>query len=146
MTTSYVPLFAAAALGALACNKADAYVRPPVPVRTRTVQASPHAYQGLRYTGTVAPEAEIELSFKVGGYATSLLTVRDSDGRARFVQAGDRVHRGTVLANVRQEDYRQSAAEARGALEAARAASVKARLDYDRAREPLGSEGLPPGY
>jgi RND family efflux transporter MFP subunit len=143
MTTSYVPLFAAAALGAVACNKADAYVRPPVPVRTRTVQASAHAHQELRYTGTVAPEAEIELSFKVGGYATSLLGVRDTDGRARFVQAGDRVHRGTVLANVRQEDYRQSAAEARGALEAARAASVKARLDYDRARNLLASKVIP---
>ncbi|MFL5251109.1 MAG: efflux RND transporter periplasmic adaptor subunit [Myxococcales bacterium] len=143
MTTSYVPLFAAAALGALACNKADAYVRPPVPVRTRTVQASLHAHQELRYTGTVAPEAEIELSFKASGYATSLLTVRDTDGRARFVQAGDRVHRGTVLANVRQEDYRQSAAEARGALDAARAASVKARLDYDRARNLLASKVIP---
>ncbi|MFL5406808.1 MAG: efflux RND transporter periplasmic adaptor subunit, partial [Myxococcales bacterium] len=143
MTTSYVPLFAAAALGAVACNKADAYVRPPVPVRTRTVQASLHAQQELRYTGTVAPEAEIELSFKASGYATSLLTVRDTDGRARFVQAGDRVHRGTVLANVRQEDYRQSAAEARGTLEAARAASVKARLDYDRARNLLASKVIP---
>src|SRR5438876_7501049 len=140
---SYVPLFAAAALGALACNKADAYVRPPVPVRTRTVRASPQAHQELRVSGTVAPEAEIELSFKVGGYATSLLTVRDGQGRTRFVQAGDRVQRGTVLASVRQEDYRQSAAEARGALEAARAAAVKARLDYDRASNLLASKVIP---
>src|SRR5205823_4682173 len=79
---SYVPLFAAAALGALACNKANAYVRPPVPVRTRTVWAFPQAHQELRFSGTVVPEAEIELSFKVGGYATSLLTVRDKIGRA----------------------------------------------------------------
>ena len=140
---SYVPLFAAAALGALACNKADAYVRPPVPVRTRTVRASPQAHQELRFSGIVAPEAEIELSFKVGGYATSLLTVHDGQDRTRFVQAGDRVRRGTVLATVRQEDYRQSAAEARGALEAARAAAVKARLDYDRASNLVASKVIP---
>ena len=139
---SYVPLFAAAALGALACNKANAYVRPPVPVRTRTVRAFPQAHQELRFSGTVVPEAEIELSLKVGGYATSLLTVRDQ-GRTRFVQAGDRVQRGTVLASVRQEDYRQSAAEARGALEAARAAAVKARLDYDRASNLVASKVIP---
>src|SRR5204862_280945 len=64
-------------------------------------------------------------------------------GRTRFVQAGDRVQRGTVLASVRQEDYRQSAAEARGAMEAARAAAVKARLDYDRASNLLASKVIP---
>src|SRR4051812_49891166 len=105
MTTSYVPLLAAAALGAVACNKADAYVRPPVPVRTRTVQASPHAHQELRYTGTVAPEAEIELSFKVGGYATSLFTVPDTDGRAPFVQAGERGPPGAAPADPRPAGY-----------------------------------------
>jgi len=140
---SYVPLAAAAVLG-VACHKAESYVRPPVPVRVSTVRESRQGDQELRFSGTVAPEAEIELSFKVGGYATSLLTVHDGQDRTRFVQAGDRVRRGTVLATVRQEDYRQSAAEARGALHAARAAAVKARLDYDRAASLLASKVIPP--
>lgn len=140
---SYVPLAAAAVLG-VACHKAESYVRPPVPVRASTVRQSPQTDQELRFSGTVAPEAEIELSFKVGGYATSLLTLRDGQGRTRFVQAGDQVRRGTVLATVRQEDYRQSAAEARGAVDAARAAALKARLDYDRAVSLLASKVIPP--
>jgi hypothetical protein len=43
----------------------------------------------------VAAEAEIGLSFKVGGYVTSIHEVRNAGGRARLVQAGDRVRRGT---------------------------------------------------
>ena len=140
---TYLPLAAAAVLG-VACHKAESYVRPPVPVRASTVRESPQVDQELRFSGTVAPEAEIELSFKVGGYATSLLTLRDGQGRTRFVQAGDQVRRGTVLATVRQEDYRQSAAEARGAVDAARAAALKARLDYDRAVSLLASKVIPP--
>jgi RND family efflux transporter MFP subunit len=141
---SYVPLLAAAAVSVLACHQADSYVRPPVPVRASTLRASSQGHPELRFSGTVAPEAEIELSFKVGGYATSLLTVRDSEGRSRFVQAGDRVRRGAVLASVRQEDYRHSAAEARGALEGARAAAVKARLDYERAARLVGEKVIAP--
>jgi len=140
---SYVPL-AAAALVAVACHKAESYVRPPFPVRASTVQESLQGDQELRFSGIVAPEAEIELSFKVGGYATSLLTVTDGHGRTRFVQAGDQVRHGTVLETVRREDYRQSAAEARGVLDAARAAALKARLDYDRAARLLASKVIPP--
>ena len=122
---SSTELLVALALGALACGKAEGYVKPPVPVRVTTVREASGADQDLRFSGTVAAEAESGLSFKVGGYATSILTVRQPDGRVRLVQAGDRVRRGTVLAQVRQEDYRHSTAEARGVLQAARAAHCR---------------------
>src|SRR6185369_6907786 len=80
----------ALALGALACGKAEGYVKPPVPVRVTTVREASGAGQDLRFSGTVAAEAESGLSFKVGGYATSILRVREPEGRVRLVQAGDR--------------------------------------------------------
>ena len=140
---SSTELLVALALGALACGKAEGYVKPPVPVRVTTVREASGADQDLRFSGTVAAEAESGLSFKVGGYATSILTVRQPDGRVRLVQAGDRVRRGTVLAQVRQEDYRHSTAEARGVLQAARAAALQARLDHDRAARLLASGTIP---
>ncbi|MFL5301058.1 MAG: efflux RND transporter periplasmic adaptor subunit [Anaeromyxobacteraceae bacterium] len=136
-------LWVALALGAFACGKAEGYAKPPIPVRVTTVREASGADQDLRFSGTVAAEAESGLSFKVGGYATSILTVRQPDGRVRLVQAGDRVRRGTVLARVRQEDYRHSAAEARGNLQAARAAAVQAHLDHDRAARLLASGTIP---
>src|SRR5918912_286477 len=117
---SYIQLLVALALGALACGKAEGYVKPPIPVRVATVREASAADQDLRFSGTVAAEAESGLSFKIGGYATSILTVREPDGRVRLAQAGDGVRRGPVLAEAGQEDYRQSAAEARGVLQAAR--------------------------
>ncbi len=127
----------------LGCHRAEAYVKPPVPVRVSAVRAEPPATGELRFSGTVVPEAEIGLSFKVGGYATSLLRLRDATGILRPVQAGDRVRRGTVLARVRQEDYRQAVAEARGALEAARALAAQARLDHERAARLIASRTIP---
>jgi membrane fusion protein, multidrug efflux system len=137
------PLLLALALGALACGKAQGYVKPPIPVRVTTVREASGADQDLRFSGTVAAEAESGLSFKVGGYATSILRIREPEGRVRLVQAGDRVRRGTVLAQVRQEDYRHAAAEARGVLQAARAVAVQARLDHDRAARLLASGTIP---
>jgi RND family efflux transporter MFP subunit len=139
----YVQVLALTAFGLVACKKAEGYVKPPTPVRVSTIREAPRADQELRFSGTVAAEAEIALSFKVGGYVTSILTVRDSDGRTRLVQAGDKVHRGTALARVRQEDYRQSEAEARGALESARAVADQALLDHGRAERLLGSSTIP---
>jgi multidrug efflux system membrane fusion protein len=140
---SYTQLLVALALGALACGKAEGYVKPPIPVRVTTVREASAEDQDRRFSGTVAAEAESGLSFKVGGYATSILTVREPDGRVRLVQAGDRVRRGTVLAQVRQEDYRHSVAEASGVLQAARAVAVQARLDHDRAARLLASGTIP---
>src|SRR5439155_1350130 len=92
---TYLPLAAAAVLG-VACHKAESYVRPPVPVRASTVRQSPQTDQELRFSGTVAPEAEIELSFKVGGYATSLRTPVDALVLARSVEIGNLISPNTV--------------------------------------------------
>jgi RND family efflux transporter MFP subunit len=140
---TYARLLAALALGAVACHRTEGYVKPPVPVRVMTVRKVPDADQELRFSGTVKAQAEIGLSFKVGGYATSILKVHDVHGRSRLVQEGDRVRRGTVLARVRQEDYRQLAAEARGALQAARATAEQARLDHQRATQLLAEGSIP---
>jgi RND family efflux transporter MFP subunit len=95
--------------------------------------------QGLRYSGTVQPDAEISLAFKVGGYVTSVAIQAGLDGRRRLLQTGDQVRRGEVLATVRQQDYRQATAELKAALEANRVNAAEAQLEYGRAERLLAS-------
>src|SRR5262249_56694107 len=98
--------------------------------------------QGLRYSGTVQPDAEISLAFKVGGYVTSIALQTGLDGRRRLLQTGDQVRRGEVLATVRQQEYRQATAELKAALEANRVNAAEARLEYERAVRLLASGSI----
>ena len=127
--------------GGTACRKTDSYLKPPTPVRVNAVAAAT-AGQGLRYSGTVQPDAEISLAFKVGGYVTAIANQAGLDGRRRLLQTGDAVRRGEVLATVRQQEYRQATAELKAALEANRVNAADARLDYERAERLLASGSI----
>jgi multidrug resistance efflux pump len=78
----------------------------------------------VRYSASIRPAAQVDVSFKVGGYIESIAQVRDASGQWRHLQAGDVVHQGAVLARVRQSDYvarvneaKSQHGEARSALE-----------------------------
>jgi multidrug efflux system membrane fusion protein len=100
------------------------------------VDASAH------YSATIEPDTTVEMAFKVDGYVDSLLKVG-----GRNAQEGDFVAKGTVLARVRQSDYRASLDVSRArALQASEALNVaawqltqvealyaKASLDAERA-------------
>jgi RND family efflux transporter MFP subunit len=60
----------------------------------------------------------------------------------RDLQEGDMVKKGTVLATVRQEDYRHSVAQATGQVEQAKAAAAKAREDFARASALYAANAL----
>jgi RND family efflux transporter MFP subunit len=114
----------AAAGGLAGCGEQTPRHAPPLPVRVQVVERTGDA-GGRRWTASIRPDVQVELAFKVGGYVEEILTVRGADGRTRHVQEGDVVRRGTVLARVRDNEYRDRLAEAQASL-------TQARADYDR--------------
>jgi RND family efflux transporter MFP subunit len=105
---------------------------PPTPVTVAAVEQYT-GNEGVNYSASLIPHIQVPLAFNSGGYVTSILQRTGADGRTRNVQQGDWVKKGTVLATVRQEDYRHSVEQAAGQLEQAKAAADKAKQDFDRA-------------
>ena len=140
-----------------------------VPVKVAAVELN-SAGNGSRYSATIIPRTEVDLSFKVAGYVDALQQVRGIDGRMRDVQEGDRISAGAVLARVRQSDYQVKVKEAesqaseaisgidaskaqyqealsdiasrKSQLAEAEASYVKAKLDYDRAQNLFDGQSL----
>jgi multidrug efflux system membrane fusion protein len=129
--------------------------KPATPVKVETVQAY-LASGGARYSASIVPGSQVELSFSVGGYLDRILKVKGADGRLRNVQQGDSVARGLVLASVRAKDYTVKVDQANGQLAQARASLVttakqveeaevgaeKARLDFERAQALFDTQSL----
>jgi multidrug efflux system membrane fusion protein len=89
--------------------------------------------QGANYSASLVPYTQVALAFKSSGYVTSILQRTGADGRVRNIQQGDFVKKGTVLATVRQEDYRNSVKQYAGQVEQAKAGATKSKQDFDRA-------------
>ncbi|MFN7944116.1 MAG: efflux RND transporter periplasmic adaptor subunit [Blastocatellia bacterium] len=141
----------------------------PVSVRTGTVELN-SVSSGVRYSASIEPAKQVELSFKVGGYVEALMQARGVDGRMRDVQEGDVVTKGAVLARVRQSDFavkvsqaQAQAAEMKSGLESSQAqyaeaqssvasskaqlaeadaALGKAQLDFERAKNLFASQSM----
>jgi RND family efflux transporter MFP subunit len=111
-----------------ACTStAAAPAAPParaVPVRATAVDRGAVAVP-VRATGTVHPKDERTLGFKVGGLVSRVL-----------VQAGDRVHRGQVLAELDATEVLSGARQAREGL-------AKAERDLARARSLAEQDVVP---
>jgi hypothetical protein len=78
----------------------------PIPVQVRTVEqkAEPRVQ---RYSADLRPDTDVAVSFKVGGYITSLGRVVDpATKRQRNIDSVDTVRAGATLASVRQSDYK----------------------------------------
>jgi multidrug efflux system membrane fusion protein len=113
-----------AMLAIIGCSKHEEIVAQPTPVKVQVVAGSA-AGGGLRYSANVAPDVQVELAFKVSGYIDEILQVRGADGRMRNVQDGDFIKKGTVLAHVRDNEYRDRVAEAQAGL-------TQAKAEYER--------------
>ena len=114
---------------------------PPTPVTVAAVEQYLGS-EGVNYSASLVPYTQVSLAFKSGGYVTSILQRTGADGRMRDLQQGDTVKKGTVLATVRQEDYRHSVAQATGQVEQAKAAAAKAREDFARASALYAANAL----
>jgi RND family efflux transporter MFP subunit len=121
--------------------------KAPTPVKVEAVQ-SYSAPGGARYSASIAPGSQVELSFSVGGFVDKIAQVKGADGRTRNLQQGDSIARGAMLATVRAKDYSVKVDQANGQLAQARASLLttskqvteaevgaeKARLDFERAQ------------
>jgi RND family efflux transporter MFP subunit len=134
-----------------ACHRETPKVEKPVtPVRVTAVDL----YQpkgGARYSASIIPGRQVNLAFRVSGIVTDIRRVR-----SRGLEPGDIVAGGTVLAHLREEDYRNTTAQAQSQLEAAHeaqkaalaqlaqaeASHLKAEADFIRARTLIESHSL----
>ena len=129
--------------------------KAPTPVKVEAVQ-SYSATSGTRYSASIVPASQVDLSFNVGGYLDSILQVRGVDGRLRNVQQGDVIAGGVVLARVRAKDYAVKVDQASGQLAQMRASlattakeiaeaevgAEKARLDFERAQALFATQSM----
>lgn len=110
-------------VGLTACGSKPADT-PPLPVTVQVV-AGGSGGGGVRYSASIRPDVQVDVAFKVSGYVEAIAQVRGADGRMRNVQDGDYVRRGSVLARIRDREYRDAVAQAEAAL-------TQAKADFDR--------------
>jgi RND family efflux transporter MFP subunit len=139
-------LFTAAILtGGCTSRDVTADARSPTAVRLVSVEASSNA-ASMTYSAVIAPNAQIDLAFRVSGYVVDIHRTRGADGRTRGLEPGATIARGQVLARVRATDYQAVVDKARGArdessagvmaagaeLAEAQAGLTQAEADFDR--------------
>lgn len=130
------------ALSATACNhEAVTASTEALPVRVITVGPI-SAFGGLRFAASIVPESDVALSFKSPGYVEQILQVRGPDGRVRNAEEGDWIQKGTVLATVRQDEYRNAVEQGRQRLAGAQAELDDSKLNFDRAAALYATESL----
>jgi RND family efflux transporter MFP subunit len=139
--SSFVAATAAGWLGSGCSTPQASETKAAQPVRTQVVAVAPPQL-GVRYSASIEPLEQVQLAFKATGYVDDLLRRQGADGRTRAAQAGDRVERGTVLARVRETDYRERVNQGRAGLAKGEAGLIKARLDLERARTLFAADSL----
>jgi multidrug efflux system membrane fusion protein len=134
-------LILTAALAAACSSVQGKEEQPARPVKAEAIAPAP-AQGGVRYSASIEPFEQVSLAFKSSGYVDELLRKKGADGRLRALQAGDIVPTGTVLARVREADYRERVEQSKGKLAEGDAAFKKARLDLDRAIALFAKDSL----
>jgi len=130
-TPCIVAITAGFALSFSACRDASSEPKPLLPVHVANVEMV-RSDSAVRYSANIVPYAQVDLAFKSGGYVKSIPQVKSADGRSRNIDAGDRVAKGTVLAVVDQQDYKNKVQQANDQLARAQAEYNKAKLSFDR--------------
>jgi RND family efflux transporter MFP subunit len=113
----------------------------PIAVRLADVTLY-QSTEGLRYSASLVPYAQVELAFRTAGYITGVKQIRSADGRTRDVGTGDYVTRGTVLAQIRVQDLKNQADESGAQVEAAVAQHTQAEQDFTRAKALYATQSL----
>jgi len=136
----------AAALLASACagRDADADARSAKAVRLVAVESATGA-GATTYSAVIAPNAQIDLAFRVAGYVVEVRRSKAADGQVRELEPGAPVARGATLARIRPTDYQAVVDKAHGAREeatagvaAAEAALAEAQAGFTQAEADFG--------
>jgi RND family efflux transporter MFP subunit len=144
MTTLGAVVLASLLVTACAAVEGNEIVAPR-PVRAEVVSAAPAA-PAIRYSATIEPFQQLPLAFKASGYVEHVAQRSGADGRSRAAQAGDRIARGTLLARVRDAEYRERVGQGQARVAEAEAGVIKARADLERARTLFAAESLTRPY
>jgi RND family efflux transporter MFP subunit len=134
-------LFVAWACALAACSQKPPQ-KPISAVRAEVVTSGTAASGKVAYSAVAQPYTTTPLAFRGPGYVAELMQVRTADGRPRAVGEGDRVHRGDVIARLREAEYRDKVGQATGQVAAARAAAEKGRLDFERATRLFATQSI----
>jgi multidrug efflux system membrane fusion protein len=138
------PLLASALLGAsillsTACTTRRVAAEgggTPKAIRLVTVQLANDS-EPAKYSAIIAPNAQVELAFRVSGYVVHLHQTKAADGRIRPLEAGAPVKAGTVLARVCPSDYQAVVDKARGSRDEADAGAHAAEAQLAEAQAGL---------
>jgi multidrug resistance efflux pump len=105
------------------------------PIAVRLADVTPYqSTEGLRYSASLIPYAQVDLAFRTSGYITEVKQIRLGDGRARDIGTGDYVTTGTVLAHLRPQDLKNQVDESGAQIDAAVAQHTEAEQDFNRAK------------
>ena len=118
-------------LAASGCRQEAAVERPPTPVRAALVEMI-DAGTNNTYSANIQPYQQVDLSFKSSGYLASIKQVKDADGHIRNIDQGDYVKKGTVLAVVQEDDFKQKLDQANASLARSQAEHERAVLSFGR--------------
>ena len=116
---------------ASSCKKDAAVDNPPLPVRTAMVQAIALGTP-TKYSASIVPYSQVDLAFQSSGYLDHVLQVKSANGGMRNIDQGDWARKGTILAVVRQDSYKDKLGQAQAQLSRAQAEREKAKLSFDR--------------
>jgi RND family efflux transporter MFP subunit len=140
IAASTIALLAAIVLGG--CHhEPDLPAKHPVAVRLADVTLY-QSTEGLRYSASLIPYAQVDLAFRTTGYITGVKQIRSADGRTRDVGTGDYVTRGTSLAQIRVQDLKNQADESGAQVDAAVAQHTQAEQDFNRAKALYATQSL----
>jgi RND family efflux transporter MFP subunit len=132
-----------AALLMTGCASRKAIDQPPQGVQVQKIEAgSSSETAGPRFSALVTPDSQAQLGFRIPGYVISLMQVRGADGRYRDIAEGNRVSRGAVLVRIRAAEYQDKVRQATFQTEAAEAAALKAKLDFERATRLYADDSI----
>jgi hypothetical protein len=115
--------------------------KPPVAVRLADVTLY-QSTEGLQYSASLIPYAQVDLAFRTAGYITEVKQIRSADGRTRDIGTGDYVTRGTSLAQIRIQDLKNQADESGAQVDAAVAQHTQAEQDLNRAKALYATQSL----
>ncbi|MGC1190189.1 MAG: efflux RND transporter periplasmic adaptor subunit [Candidatus Binatus sp.] len=121
----------AAPMALVGCGHKEAAAPESIPVTVQTI-ATANGATGGAYSANIIADTQVDVAFKVNGYVQSILQLKGADGKARNLQAGDRVTAGAVLAVVKDDTYRNSLVKAQADLQNSQASLSKTKADFVR--------------
>jgi RND family efflux transporter MFP subunit len=122
-----------------ACRQKAPREVEPLPVHTAMVKTIGIG-NAAKYSASIVPYTQVDLSFQSSGYIDHVRQVRSSNGGMRNIDQGDWVKRGTILATVSQQSYKDKLDQAQAQLSRSHAEYEKAKLSFDRVSALYGTQ------